>query len=115
MSGEVYTLGVWRAKPGRENDFVAAWHALGRHFTSARARGNGPVFSWERALLRAQHSTIGIAIRTADPGRIHDHSNAIHRGLRSRCVPSDLVRQEAHTSLSWRRRQTLQNNCFFVT
>ena len=32
MSDEVYTLGVWRAKPGREGDFVAAWQALGRHF-----------------------------------------------------------------------------------
>ena len=32
MSDEVYTLGVWRTKPGRENDFIAAWQALGRHF-----------------------------------------------------------------------------------
>jgi heme-degrading monooxygenase HmoA len=26
----VYTLGVWNVKPGREDDFVAAWHALGQ-------------------------------------------------------------------------------------
>lgn len=26
----VYTLGVWRVKPGREDDFVAAWDALGQ-------------------------------------------------------------------------------------
>jgi heme-degrading monooxygenase HmoA len=26
----VYTLGVWQVKPGREDEFVAAWHALGQ-------------------------------------------------------------------------------------
>jgi heme-degrading monooxygenase HmoA len=26
----VYTLGVWTVKPGREDDFVAAWDALGQ-------------------------------------------------------------------------------------
>lgn len=32
MSDEVYTLGVWRVKHGREDEFVAAWQALGRYF-----------------------------------------------------------------------------------
>ena len=42
MSGEVYTLGVWRAKPGRETVFVAAWQALGRHFNNLpRPPGKG--------------------------------------------------------------------------
>ena len=26
----VYTLGFWTVKPGREDDFVAAWDALGQ-------------------------------------------------------------------------------------
>jgi heme-degrading monooxygenase HmoA len=26
----VYTMGVWTVKPGREEDFVAAWDALGQ-------------------------------------------------------------------------------------
>ena len=26
----VYTLGRWVVKPGREEDFVGAWHALGQ-------------------------------------------------------------------------------------
>jgi hypothetical protein len=34
MSDEVYTLGVWRAKPGMQDDFIAAWKGLGRHFGS---------------------------------------------------------------------------------
>lgn len=32
MSDEVYTLGEWRVKAGREADFIAAWQALGRYF-----------------------------------------------------------------------------------
>lgn len=32
MADEVYTLGVWRVKAGRQDEFVAAWQALGRYF-----------------------------------------------------------------------------------
>jgi hypothetical protein len=32
MSDEVYTLGVWRVKDGKESEFVAAWQALGAYF-----------------------------------------------------------------------------------
>ncbi len=32
MEGSVYTLGVWRVKPGREADFIAAWKDLGTLF-----------------------------------------------------------------------------------
>lgn len=32
MSNEVYTLGVWRVKEGKESEFVEAWKELGRHF-----------------------------------------------------------------------------------
>lgn len=32
MSDEVYTLGVWRVKDGREGEFVEAWKGLGRIF-----------------------------------------------------------------------------------
>ncbi len=31
---EVYTLGLWRVTEGREQEFVEAWHALGKHFKS---------------------------------------------------------------------------------
>ncbi len=34
MSDEVYTLGVWRVKDGKQSEFVAAWQALGHHFSS---------------------------------------------------------------------------------
>ena len=34
MSDEVYTLGVWRVKDGKQSEFIAAWQALGRYFTS---------------------------------------------------------------------------------
>jgi hypothetical protein len=34
MSDEVYTLGVWRVKDGKESEFVEAWKGLGRHFGS---------------------------------------------------------------------------------
>jgi hypothetical protein len=34
MSDEVYTLGVWRVKDGRADDFVAAWKQLGVFFHS---------------------------------------------------------------------------------
>ena len=34
MSDEVYTLGVWRVRDGKESEFVAAWLALGRYFSS---------------------------------------------------------------------------------
>ncbi len=32
MAEAVYTLGVWRVKPGREAEFTAAWQALGETF-----------------------------------------------------------------------------------
>ena len=32
MSEAVYTLGVWRTKAGREQEFVSAWLELGRFF-----------------------------------------------------------------------------------
>ncbi len=32
MEDTVYTLGVWRVKPGQEPAFIAAWRALGRIF-----------------------------------------------------------------------------------
>ena len=34
MFDEVYTLGVWRVKDGKQGEFVEAWQALGRYFTS---------------------------------------------------------------------------------
>ncbi len=34
MSDEVYTLGAWRVKDGKENEFVDAWKALGQYFRS---------------------------------------------------------------------------------
>ena len=34
MSDEVYTLGAWRVKGGKHDEFVAAWRALGRYFNS---------------------------------------------------------------------------------
>ena len=42
MSNDVYTLGVWRVKSGYQNEFVAAWRALGRYFNSlAHPPGKG--------------------------------------------------------------------------
>lgn len=32
MSGDVYTLGVWRVKDGKQAEFVEAWRGLGRVF-----------------------------------------------------------------------------------
>lgn len=32
MQGDVYTLGVWKAKPGQEASFIAAWKELGAFF-----------------------------------------------------------------------------------
>jgi heme-degrading monooxygenase HmoA len=32
MDGSVYTLGVWRVKPGREAEFIEAWKGLGQLF-----------------------------------------------------------------------------------
>lgn len=32
MSDEVYTLGVWRVKEGKQSEFVTAWKELGRFF-----------------------------------------------------------------------------------
>ncbi|MGA7097851.1 MAG: hypothetical protein WB245_09820 [Acidimicrobiia bacterium] len=32
MSDEVYTLGVWRIKEGKETEFVEAWKALSSFF-----------------------------------------------------------------------------------
>jgi heme-degrading monooxygenase HmoA len=34
MADEVYTLGVWRVLPGREEEFVEGWRALGAVFRS---------------------------------------------------------------------------------
>ena len=34
MPDEVYTLGVWRVKDGKQSEFIAAWQALGRYFNS---------------------------------------------------------------------------------
>jgi hypothetical protein len=34
MSDEIYTLGAWRVKEGRQSDFVEAWKELGRFFRS---------------------------------------------------------------------------------
>lgn len=36
MSDEVYTLGVWRVRDGKEDEFVEAWIGLGRHFRGLR-------------------------------------------------------------------------------
>jgi hypothetical protein len=33
MGEGVYTLGVWRVKPGQEAEFIAAWKALGEIFS----------------------------------------------------------------------------------
>ena len=32
MSDEVYTLGAWRVKEGKQAEFIAAWRALGSYF-----------------------------------------------------------------------------------
>lgn len=32
MKDSVYTLGVWRVKPGKEAEFIEAWKALGNLF-----------------------------------------------------------------------------------
>ena len=34
MSDEIYTLGAWRVKDGKQGEFVEAWKALGRYFRS---------------------------------------------------------------------------------
>jgi heme-degrading monooxygenase HmoA len=34
MADEVYTLGMWRVKDGKQDEFVAAWRALGRYVNS---------------------------------------------------------------------------------
>jgi hypothetical protein len=39
MQGDVYTLGVWRVRPGLEAEFIAAWKELGEAF---RALANPP-------------------------------------------------------------------------
>src|SRR5512140_3952457 len=33
MGESIYTLGVWRVKPGKEAEFTAAWKALGAVFS----------------------------------------------------------------------------------
>jgi heme-degrading monooxygenase HmoA len=33
MTESVYTLGVWRVKPGREDEFIEAWKGLGKLFS----------------------------------------------------------------------------------
>jgi hypothetical protein len=32
IQGAIYTLGMWRVKPGQQADFIAAWQALGDIF-----------------------------------------------------------------------------------
>lgn len=32
MEDSVYTLGMWRIKPGRRDEFIAAWKELGEIF-----------------------------------------------------------------------------------
>ena len=34
MTDEVYTVGAWRVKRGKEDEFVAAWKGLGGYFRS---------------------------------------------------------------------------------
>lgn len=34
MSDEIYTLGDWKVKEGKEDQFIDAWKGLGRHFGS---------------------------------------------------------------------------------
>ena len=34
MQGDVYTLGVWKVKPGQEESFIAVWKELGAFFLS---------------------------------------------------------------------------------
>lgn len=41
----VYTLGVWRVRPGREDDFVAEWDALARWTVESG-------YEWSGTLLR---------------------------------------------------------------
>ena len=42
MSDDIYTLGAWRVKDGKQTEFVAAWEALGRYFNSlANPPGTG--------------------------------------------------------------------------
>lgn len=36
-----YNVGVWNVKPGREDDFVAAWHALGEWAIESGYEFNG--------------------------------------------------------------------------
>jgi len=32
MTGDVYTLGVWKVKADKHGEFIAAWESLGRAF-----------------------------------------------------------------------------------
>lgn len=42
MSDEIYTLGVWRVKDGKQAEFVKAWRGLGRLFSGLpRPPGQG--------------------------------------------------------------------------
>ena len=34
MESDIYTLGVWKVKPGQEGAFIAAWKELGDFFLS---------------------------------------------------------------------------------
>lgn len=33
MQNDVYTLGVWRVKPGKQAEFIEVWKGLGRFFS----------------------------------------------------------------------------------
>jgi len=41
MSEIIYTLGVWRVKPGHEAEFIEAWKALGQIFSQLPDPPNG--------------------------------------------------------------------------
>ena len=43
MSGDIYTLGIWKAKPGKEALFIDAWTAFAT-WTSEHMTGCGKAF-----------------------------------------------------------------------
>lgn len=65
MEGSVYTLGVWRVKPGRDADFVAAWKALGEVFL-ALEHPPGPGTLLQSATDPALYYSFGGWAREAD-------------------------------------------------
>ena len=68
MSEEVYTLGAWRAKPGEESEFVAAWQALGRHFGALpHPPGKGTFSATPLAWTHAQFIRLAWSVQAAYP------------------------------------------------